>query len=160
MISIITSRLNLSFIKKNTKKSHNNKKISSSYNSKYQIKLNTSFENNHDKSPLHVITFQNDNIKSRGIYTVRYLNENLQYINHIISFKNLDDAIRYKTLLEPLVHYPPQVELYTYKDIQYNCADKNTKLHIVESNILIVPPNKTAPLSDWELQSVYNNEYL
>ena len=149
----------MTLIKKNTQKSQNDKNIYSYHNSKYQIKLNTSHKNNHDKSPLHIITFQNDNIKSRGIYTIRYLNENSQYINHIISFKHLDDATRYKTLLEPLVYHHPQVELYRYEDIKCNFTE-NTKLHVVESNTLIVPPNKTAPLSDWELESIYNNEYL
>jgi hypothetical protein len=104
-----------------------------------------------DVEMFHVLAFIRNG--DTGLYSVSNLNSDGIKKNHIIAFRNFEDAFRYKTLLEAEMNMTPYVQFASRFELEHSCNVGNYGCRVVDEDALVTPPTRTAEITDWERRS-------
>jgi hypothetical protein len=104
-----------------------------------------------DTRIFHILAFIRDG--DTGIYSVKEYDEDGVSHDSIVAFRNFEDALRYKTLLEAEMDMTPFVQLASMYDIEYLCFTGNYNCLVMNEGVLVTPPIKTLEVTDWERRS-------
>jgi hypothetical protein len=104
-----------------------------------------------DKDLFHVLAFIRDG--DTGLYSVTERDDNDVPRNHIVAFRNFEDAFRYKTLLEADMNMVPYVQFASRFELDHACNVGGYECMVVNEGALVTPPTKTVKITDWERRS-------
>jgi len=87
---------------------------------------------------------------SEGVYSLQERTREDVPVDIILAFPTYEDASRYSTLLEAEMGRVPIVEAALPEDLMYTCQEGGYKCKVARHGVLLVPPEKTVAVTDWE----------
>jgi hypothetical protein len=87
---------------------------------------------------------------SEGLYSLQERTKDDIPVDIILAFTTNEDASRYATLLEAEMGRMPVVEAARPRDLRYTCKEGGYRCKVAKSGVLLMPPEKTVEVTDWE----------
>lgn len=87
---------------------------------------------------------------NEGVYSLQERTREDVPVDIILAFPSYEDASRYATLLEAEMNQTPIVEAALPNELMYTCAEGGYRCKVARRGALLVPPEKTVEMTDWE----------
>jgi hypothetical protein len=87
---------------------------------------------------------------TEGIYSLRAVADDGLPTETIIAFENMEDAVRYSSLLEATMEHSPHVCSISPTELMAFCSDSGYRCRLELEGSLLMPPDYNVHITDWE----------